>query len=82
MRSKKTEEHLVRIAKKYNISVNQMREIAEAPFRLLLKITSESDRDNLIFDSLRIINWGVFAVKKGRLEHFKKLKNDKQKSQD
>lgn len=77
MRSKKTEEHLVKLAKKHGITLSQMREIAEAPFRLLLKVTAESDRENLIFDSLRIINWGLFSVKKGRLEHFKKIKHDK-----
>lgn len=70
-----------KLAKKNHISFSQAEEIAEAPFRFFLKISAEADRENLIFDSVRILKWGVFGVKKGRLEHFKKImENDKKPS--
>lgn len=73
MRSRRTKTHLEELARKYNIRVSQMEEIAEAPFRFFAQIASEGDRKQMNFDSVRIIGFGLFSVKEGRKKHFKKL---------
>ena len=78
MRSKRTKTHLEELAKKYNITVSQMEEIAEAPFRFFVEVASEGNRRTMVFHSVRIIKWGLFSVKEGRKEHFKKINNVKQ----
>ena len=77
MRSKRTKEHLEKLSKKYGIRISQAQEIVEAPFRFFVQIASEGDKKTLRFDSVRIIKWGLFSVKEGRKEFFKKLNNDK-----
>lgn len=81
MRSKRTKVHLEKLSKKYKIKFSQMEEIVESPFKFFIKVAAEGDRENMIFDSVRIIGWGLFSVKEGRKEHFKKIKNDKQTSE-
>lgn len=75
MKSKRTRTHLEYLARKYGIELSQAEEIAEAPFRFLFKVMAAGDKENLKFDSVRIIKWGLFSVKEGRKEFFKKLKN-------
>lgn len=77
MRSKRTKEHLERIAKKYNITLIQMEKITEAPFRFFVEVASEGNRQTMEFDSVRILKWGIFSVKEGRKKHFEKINNDK-----
>lgn len=78
MRSKRTKTHLEELAKKYGITTSQMEEIAEAPFRFFVEVASEGNRRTMTFHSVRIIKWGLFSVKEGRKEHFKKINNVKQ----
>jgi hypothetical protein len=75
MRSRRTKTHLEELARKYNIKVSQMEEIAEAPFRFFVQIASEGDREQMNFDSVRIMGFGLFSVKEGRKQHFKKINN-------
>ncbi len=81
MRSKRTKTHLENLAKKYGLRLSQVEEIAESPFKFFAQIASEGDKENLIFDSVRIIKWGLFSVKEGRKEFFKKLKDDRCKEE-
>ena len=55
-----------------------MQEIAEAPFKFFVQIASEGDKKTTTFDSVRIIKWGLFSVKEGRKQFFKRLNNDKE----
>lgn len=73
MRSKRTKEHLERLAKKHGVKLSQVEEIVESPFKFFVEIAREGDRETMKFDSLRIIKWGLFSVKEGRKEHFIKL---------
>lgn len=76
MRSKTTRKYLEDIAKELNITVAQAQEIAEAPFQFVAKVFKEGDRTAMNFNSVRIMYFGRFMVKKGRVEHFKKI-NDR-----
>lgn len=82
MRSRKTKTYLEELAKKHNIKVSQMEDIAKAPFKFLAEIISESDREKLEFDSVRIIGLGLFSVKEGRKEFFKEINNDKKHTEN
>jgi len=81
MRSKRTKNHLEYLAKKYGLKVSQVEEIVEAPFRFFVQIAGEGDKEKLRFDSVRIIKWGLFSVKEGRKEFFKKLRDDRKKTE-
>lgn len=76
MRSKKTRTHLENLAKKHGLRLSQVEEIVEAPFRFFVQVASEGNKEKLNFGSVRIIKWGLFSVKEGRKEYFKRLKND------
>lgn len=76
MRSKRTKDRIDKLSKKYKVSSSQVQEVVESPFRFFIKIANEGDKENFIFHSLRIMNWGLFSVKKGRIEFFKKLANN------
>lgn len=79
MRSKNTKNHLETISKKYGIKYSQMQEIAECPFRFFTQIAGEGDKETLNFDSVRIINWGLFSVKEGRKKFLKECNEKKKK---
>jgi len=80
MRSKTTKTHLEQLAKKYGLRLSQVEEIVEAPFKFFVQIAKEGNKEKLEFDSVRIIKWGLFSVKKGRKEFFKKIRDDREKN--
>ena len=80
MRSKRTKEHLEKLAKKYNIKVSQMEQIAEAPFKFFVQIASEGDRETIDFHGVRVIKWGLFSVKEGRKQHFLRINDTKKEN--
>lgn len=80
MRSKRTKEHLEKLAKKYDLKVSQMEQIVEAPFRFFVQIASEGDRKTMNFHGVRILKWGLFSVKEGRKQHFIKINNAKKEN--
>lgn len=77
MRSQKVKKLLKKIAEKEGITFEQMKEIAEAPFRFTAKKIAEGDKKTLTFFNVRIMKFGIFAVKQGRREFFKKIMNEK-----
>jgi len=80
MRSKRTRTHLENLARKYELRLSQVEEIVESPFKFFVKIAGEGDKENLKFGSVRIIKWGLFSVKEGRKEYFKKIADDRKTS--
>lgn len=48
------------LAKKYKMTIEQMKDLVESPFHVAVDAIRSSDRENLIFPSVRIINFGVF----------------------
>lgn len=76
MRSKTTKKYLDACAAEHGITIKQMTEIAEAPFRFTAEVFRQGNRETMDFSSVRIMYFGRFAVKPGRLKHFKE-KNER-----
>lgn len=79
MRTKKTKEHISKLAKKYNLPVSTVEEIVETPFRFTAEVMKEGNPKTMDFGQVRLMKWGVFKVKEGRKKFFKRL-NDEKKS--
>ena len=63
-------------ANEFGLKMEQMQEIAEAPFRFTAQVMSDGNRKLLDFKSVRIMYWGKFLVKEGRKKLFQKI-NDR-----
>lgn len=60
------------MALEYGIPEEEMREIVFSPYEMLCDTVKEATKDEEeTFKNVRIINLGLFAVKKGRLNYFK-----------
>jgi nucleoid DNA-binding protein len=77
MRTKVTKKYLEDVAKEQGITLSQMQEIVEAPFKFTSEVFSKGNRETMEFDSVRLMYFGVFKVKEGRKKRFKQINNDK-----
>ncbi len=68
---KKIQEIIKQMALEYGVSEAEMKLIVFSPFEMLHSTIKEADREKKdSFKNVRIINLGLFAVKKGRLKYF------------
>lgn len=80
MRTKRTKRYIDETAKEHGLRSPQVQEVAESMFRFASQIMSEGNRNIMDFGEVRLMGWGVFKVKPGRLAFFKKL-NDAKKQE-
>ena len=66
MRSRRTRQLIREIAQKEGLTIKQVDEIVFSFFRFTSKAMGEGDRQNLEFDQIRLLKFGVFKVKPGR----------------
>ena len=60
------------LATKYNLPLSKVEEIINYQFKFIERVMKEGK-----FEGVRLPYFGKFYVKKKRLEHIKKLSNDK-----
>lgn len=69
---KKIQEIIKEMALEYGVPEEEMRKIVFSPYEMLCDTVKEATKnDEETFKNVRIINLGLFAVKKGRLNYFK-----------
>ena len=65
-----------RLAKKHNMTIDQMKDLFESPFHVTIDAIKGANRETEEFPIIRVINFGVFypSMKKVRImnENFKK----------
>lgn len=66
MKSSFTRELIRKIAENEGLTIKQVEQIVNAPFRLTKKLMSEGNRKDLIFATIRVFKFGVFKVKEGK----------------
>ncbi len=72
---KKIQEIIKKMALEYGISEEEVKEIVFSPYEMLCETIKSAEKDNEeSFKNVRIMNLGLFAVKKGRLNYLKKKK--------
>ena len=72
---KKVQEIIKSMALEHGVSEDEMRKIVFSPFELLHSTIRGAEKDKEeSFKNVRIMNVGLFAVKKGRLKHLSKNK--------
>jgi nucleoid DNA-binding protein len=81
MRTKRTKGYIQEVAKKYNVSENDVEKVVESFFRFTTEVMKEGNPKTMDFADIRIMKWGVFRVKEGRKKFFlelnKKRENEK-----
>ncbi len=66
------------LAKKYKLSLSQVREIVSIQDRFVAEVIGKkSDRDKLYFPSVRLPGFGIFYCPEKAKEAFRKLKERK-----
>lgn len=65
------------LSKKYGVTLQQLEEVFEAPFRLQVEnMKKRCDRKRLYFPSLRIPYFGIFYCPEWKKKKFKKLNDE------
>lgn len=79
---KNTKKIAKEIAKKYELTEEEVYEIVKSPFALLVDIMRSADRKTVKFPSLRILNFGLFFCTEGRKNFYERLNNSKQNGRE
>ena len=74
MRTKRTREFIDEVAKNNNLRTDEATEIVESFFRFTAEAMADGNKNTMEFDQIRLMKWGVFKVKEGRKNFFKRLK--------
>jgi len=61
-----------RLSKQYNITQEEVKDIIQIEFEFIKKTMKKVDSYNDFFPYIRLANLGVFKVKEGKQEHFRK----------
>lgn len=77
MRTKRTKEYIDEVARKHGLRSSQVQEVAESMFRFTSQIMTEGNRNIMDFGEVRLMGWGVFKVKEGRIKFFERLRDEK-----
>ena len=79
----KVQKIIKRLSLKYNLPEEEIRRIVFSPFELVKKSMKDAEPNNIeSFKNIRIINFGLFAVKPGRIKHLKKQNDDRNNKTD
>lgn len=77
MRTKRTKGYIDEVARKHGLRSSQVQEVAESMFRFTSQIMTEGNRNIMDFGEVRLMGWGVFKVKEGRIKFFERLRDEK-----
>jgi len=73
MNSKTTRKVIRELAEKYKLNFDQAFKIAESQFLFVADRMKAGDKETLTFFNVRLKKWGMFGVKPGRKNFFKRL---------
>lgn len=68
MRSKKTRDLIRKIAEDENLTIRQIEDIVNSPFRFTSKLMSKGNRKTMEFPIIRLFKFGTFRPRKGYLK--------------
>lgn len=71
MRSERTKALIRKIATDESLDIKQVDQIVNSFFRFTAKSMADGDRENLIFNHIRLFKFGVFRVKEAKRQEFK-----------
>ena len=74
MKSKRSKAKIRQIAEQEGLTVKQVEDIVNAPFRFTAKIMASGDKEKVEFSNIRIFKFGLFIVKEGRKRYFRQHK--------
>lgn len=72
MKSLEMRKYYKQIAEQEGLTVDEVQLIACSPFHLVNRVMRRADKKKLQFENIRVINFGIFGVKQGRKEHFRR----------
>jgi nucleoid DNA-binding protein len=72
MRSRQTRELIRKIAEDEDLTVKQVEEIVYSFFRFTSKKMKEGDKYTRTYESIRLFKFGIFSVKRGRINELKR----------
>ena len=84
MKTQRTKAKIRQIAEAENLTIKQVEDVAFSFFRFASKKMADGDRENLIFNEIRLFKFGVFKVKESRKKYIKPRneKPDRNKQRD
>jgi nucleoid DNA-binding protein len=62
----------MQIAENENCNYEDAREITDTIFDFVAKTMKAGDRENYQYENVRVFNFGIFGVKQGRVNYYKK----------
>ena len=69
----------IQLAENEDCNYETARQITDTVFEFVTQTMKGGDRDNYLYENVRILNFGIFGVKQGRIDYFKK--KDKENGQ-
>ena len=55
-----------------DINFNHAKDITDSVFEFIAETMKKGDRKNYKYENVRVLNFGIFGVKEGRKEYYKK----------
>jgi nucleoid DNA-binding protein len=82
MKSKRSKARIRQIAEQENLTLRQVEEIVNSPFKFVAKMMPKGDKYSIDFPQIRIFKFGVFHLKPGRKIKYEEFNRNKQRIAD